>query len=330
MEVHIHQVHGLRNDLLLVLSRSEIEDVLLHVAHRDRLMELPGLTRHRKPTEEEREENRRCKVPMEEHLKQLGLLDDTGKPLRRVIAVGNRNLGNNHGFVAWQSDQLPKLFHIQGDLLNYPAYSCLVVERSGRLSVQNLRFDNESAMNDIAWATFGQWVLHGGRGVAIEDIIDQFYDIRHVLAFDTNRDEGKKIEAGIFRDYPDQFRENALNALRQGVPRSRYFHNAIGLSAENVIILQREGTIEEVAYWLCGAGAEDGVILDNGGSVACWAWWGGEFKKDEKGEFSKIPHGGFIFTALDYRPPATSIIAFVLKGPAQTNLPGGSVSYTVL
>jgi hypothetical protein len=94
-------------------------------------------------------------------------------------------------------------------------------------------------------------------------------------------------------------------------------HNCIGLSNESIFILQREGTPEEVANFLREAGAEDGIILDNGGSVACWAWW-------------LYPRGGFLFSAPDFRPPASSILAFVLKGPVGVNLPGGSVAYTIV
>jgi hypothetical protein len=329
MEVRVHRSVGLRNDLLVVLEASEIAEVRLGIANRNRLLELPGLTRHRGATEGEQEENRKCKMPLEEHLERLGLVDGEGRPRRRVIAVGNRNLGNNHGFVAWQRDREPRSFHVRGDPLDWPGYSCLVADRRGRLSIGNLRVaagsdrvesadDGADLSDEIQWATFGQWVLRGGRVVGIEEITDQFYDIRHVLAFDTSRPEGKKIEAEIFAGYPERFRENALKALLQdGVPRSRYLHNCIGLSDDRIFILQREGTIEEMGHWLKEAGAEDGIILDNGGSVACWAW-------------CVYPNGGFIFAAPDYRPPATSIIAFVLKGPVRTNLPGGSVSYTVL
>jgi hypothetical protein len=71
-----------------------------------------------------------------------------------------------------------------------------------------------------------------------------------------------------------------------------------------------------VAHWLAEAGADDALILDNGRSVACWAWW-------------IYQDGGFLFTAPDYRPPATSVLAFVLRGAVRADLPGGSVSYTV-
>ena len=101
------------------------------------------------------------------------------------------------------------------------------------------------------------------------------------------------------------------------MPRNRFLQNALGLCKENLYIFQREGTIEEIGHWLKEAGAKDGIILDNGGSVFCWAWWG-------------YPKGGYIFTAPDFRPPSSAVIALVLKGPARTDLPGGSVSFSVV
>lgn len=326
MEVKIRKTPGEANDLLAVIPRGEIEEVLLSIPERDKLMQQAGLPRHRDRKAGEKEKNAACKVPMDEHLKRLSVLDERGVPRRRVMAIGNRNLGNNHGFVAWQNDKRPKFFHIREDPLNYPSYSCLVSDYENRLSIRDIRCANQhvSCADDgtdmadqIRWATFGQCVLRAGIVVNIEDIIDQFYDIRHILAYDTNRPEGKEIAEGIFEEYPNGFREQALRALNElGVPRNRYLHNALGLSKENVYILQREGTPEEIAGWLRDAGAEDGIILDNGGSVACWAWWPG-------------PKGDFIFAAPDYRPPSSSILAFVLKGPVHTKLPGGSVAYAI-
>jgi hypothetical protein len=90
----------------------------------------------------------------------------------------------------------------------------------------------------------------------------------------------------------------------------------IGCAPAAVTIVQREGTIEEVAHALVQAGAEDGLVLDNGGSVACWVWWANDYK------------GGLVSPTVDYRPPASSILAFRLT--ARPDVPGGSVSYTVL
>ncbi len=329
MHIYLNQQPGFRNDLLVIIPLVDVEAAVMHISHRERLTEQPGLTRHRALTREEREANRACKIPFEEHLTSLGLLDERGRPLRPVIAVGNRNLGNNHGVVAWQGEETPPLFRIHGDPLNLPAYSCLVAQRNGLVEICDLQFpenglrvhgvdEDRDRTDHVAWAAYGQRILRRGQVVKIEEIIDQFYDIRHVLALDPARPEGERIATDLYKNYPDVFRANVLRAWRDlGVPRSRYLHNCIGLSRESVFILQREGTIEEVAHWLREAGAEDGIILDNGGSVACWAWW-------------IYPHGGFLFSAPDFRPPASSIIAFVLRGPTTVKAPGGSVGYTIV
>ena len=341
MKIQLHRSPGQRNDLLVTLDRNEIHAVQLHIANPDRLAELPGLTRHRDQTKEEKEANKNCKVHVNSHLDDLGLWGPNA--IRPVIAVGNRNLGNNNGFVAWQAEASRQFFHITGDPLSYPSYSCLVCDKAGALSIQKLCFDVNSRRvlsgdldltPTIQWASYGQQVLNSGRIVDVEEIIGEFDDIRHVLAYDPkqvnpNRDDPKKwyyknypdgqsIANAIYEGYPDAFAENARKALRDGVPRARYLQNALGLSEQNVFILQREGTVEEVGQWLCDAGADDGLIFDNGGSVFTWAW------------FVNAPLGGFLFSAPDFRPNSSAVLALILKGPCRTDLPSGSVSPTVL
>ena len=133
----------------------------------------------------------------------------------------------------------------------------------------------------------------------------------------TRREAGERVRQEIYDGYPATFAANVQRAWRaRGVPRARYVHNAVGVNAVEVIVVQREGTIEEIGQALVDAGAEDGVILDNGGSVACWVWWANEYR------------GGIISPTVDYRPPGTSAIVFELKGPVNVEMPGGSVSYS--
>ncbi len=329
MRLEINRLEGLRNDLLLRLERSEIDGARLSVAHRERLMALPGMPRHRTATPQEDQAVAGCKISLQDHLQGLGIVDPAGKSQRRAIAIGNRNLGMNHGHVAWQRSATPRLFHVLEDPCDYPAYSCLTAWRNGALSIEDLRFDfagdqvydagdGRDLSGDIEWATFGQCVLRRGSVVRIEEIAHQFYDFRHVLAFDPLSKEGEQVRLDLYSGYPRAFRENTRRAWQQrGAPRARYYHNAIGFSTEALFVLQREGTIEEIADGLKTAGAEDGLILDNGGSVACWVWWANSYA------------GGIVSPTVDYRPVGSSAIAFLLKGPARVDLPGGSVSYTV-
>jgi hypothetical protein len=331
MEIRLSKTHGLRNDLLIVLRKSEIENAFLHIANRDRFMKLRGLLRHVPEQDpDERRQVNECKVAVEEHLRALSdggrqLLSADGKPKRRIVVIGSRNVGNNHGFVAWQKDENPKFFHVRGDPLNYPSYSCLTRFQDGHLEVLALRFEkdrvfegNREVTDSITWCVYANQVLRDGKVVNIEEIIDQFYDNRHILAFDRSSQKGLEIETMIYEGYPGRFRANALKAWRDlGVPRNRFLHNCLGLSDDSVFILQREGTIEEVAHALQLAGARDGLILDNGGSVFCWTWW-------------IYPDGGFLFTAPDFRPNGSAVLAFVLNGPANNDLPSGSVSFSIL
>jgi hypothetical protein len=287
------------------------------------------MPRHRAATAEEQQGIAAAKIPIEDHLRQLSIIDAAGKSQRRAVAISNRNLGTNHGHVGWQRAETPRVFRILEDPCDYLAYSCLTVWRSGRLSIEDLRVDfaeqrvhsaqdGHDLSDEIEWATFGQRVLREGRVAPIEDIAGAFYDVRHLLAFDQHLPEGERIRQQIYRDYPRKFRENVGDAWRQiGVPRARYFHNAIGLSADALVVVQREGTVEEIGAALQAAGAADGIILDNGGSVACWVWW------------ANLYAGGIISPTVDYRPPGTSAIAFVLKGPVNVDVPGGSVSHSV-
>lgn len=327
MRLVIDRAEGLRNDLLLTIARDEIDATLLSVVNRDRLLRLPGIPRHRDATPDEARAFAEAKQPIDAHLRALGVIDAQGRAVRRAVAVSNRNLGANHGALAWQRNETPRVFRVLEDPGDYAAYSCLTCWRDGTLSIEDLRFDIEAGRvadahdgldlsDDLEWATFGQRVLRDRAITRVDDIIDQFYDVRHVFAFDPRREEGEAVRRAIYDGYPRTFREHVRRAWQSGTPRARYVHNAIGLSSEAVIIVQREGTIEEVAAALVAAGANDGVILDNGGSVACWAWWVNDYA------------GGLISPTVDFRPPGTSAIAFVLKGPLKIDLPGGSVSYS--
>ncbi|MEO7272812.1 MAG: hypothetical protein ABIX28_18730 [Vicinamibacterales bacterium] len=326
MKLEITRLEGRRNDLLLRLERGEIDAALLSVANRDRLRALPGMVRHREATVDEQQGLAAAKVTIEEHLRALGVTDAAGRARLRAVAISNRNLGTNQGHLAWQRQASPRAFRISDDR-SAGARPCLVSRPGGRVSIETLRFeverdrlfraaDGEELGDEIEWATSGQQVLRAGRIASFEDLSGEFYDARHLLAFDHHREAGERIREGIYRGYPDTFAAQVRGAWAAGVPRARYAHSAVGLSAEALFILQREGTVEEVGAALRDAGADDGLILDNGGSIVCWVWW------------ANLYAGGIISPTVDYRPPGTSAMAFVLKGPLNVEVPGGSVSYS--
>jgi hypothetical protein len=132
------------------------------------------------------------------------------------------------------------------------------VWRSGALSIEDLRFDfsadrlyraadGQDLTDEIEWATFGQRVLRNGAVARIDDLLDQFYDVRHARAFDHRREEGERTRRALYDGSPATFSRNTKQAWHElGVPRARYFHNAVGLAPDAVTVVQREGTVEEV------------------------------------------------------------------------------------
>ncbi|MGQ9533309.1 MAG: hypothetical protein ACUVTQ_11005 [Desulfotomaculales bacterium] len=257
----------------------------------------------------------------EEHLKKLGLLDAGLRPQARVVAITNRNLGNNYGFMAWHR-QWPRPFFLRGEPADRRSYAIVCWSREKALTIRRVTFaeervrssDGSDLTDEMHWCASGQQILRDGEIVPVEELFADFYDARHVLALDPLRPDGQRgleevygrTGAFDFEGFAGRVREK----WQAGFPRSRYFHNCLGLSRNSVLILQKEGTPEELARELQRLGAQDALILDNGGSVGCWAWW-------------VYPSGGFIFTAPGYRPKASAVIAIVLKGPAATSpLPG--------
>ena len=230
-------------------------------------MALPGMPRHRDATDDEARGIADAKLPIEVHLERLGVVDGEGRARRRAVAISNRNLGTNHGHVAWQRGERPRLFRIHEDPILSRVASFLTVRSGGGIAIEELEIDpaqdrlldrdGRDASDRIEWATVGQRVLRAGRVTPIEEIAADFYDVRHVLAFDPRREAGERIRQEIYAGYPATFAANVQRAWRErGVPRARYVHNAVGVNANEVIVVQREGTIEEIGQALVDAGAD--------------------------------------------------------------------------
>jgi len=378
MEVRILMQHGVAYELVLSIPKEELEQCLLSMPGWEELVNSYGYIRHRLldmpdglelPASQDPRTGqwlrgdrgiKRYKVPPEQHLEPavgieggsavhgLNLVDGYGCPTRRLILIGNRNLGNNPGFVAWHSEKSPQLFHLKGEKVENRTFTMLTSWKDGDLSIEPITFKPDGGSykpylppghprkeETIAWCTYGQQVLRKGKIVPIEESIDQFYDIRHVLWFPLHPiGEGRCSVAEeefmkIYENYPEAFHENTLRELKSGRPRSRYLHNAVGIASDRIIILQRHGTPEEIGQWLREEGAEDGLILDNGGSVFTWAWWA--YKDTIRVEEKVIIRtGNVIFSSPDWRPPTISLIAFVLRGPARHVEPPGTIAMAMV
>ena len=140
MRLEITRTEGLRNDLVLQIDRSEIQDALLSVANRERLLQLPGIPRHRAATVEEAADLAAARMPLDDHLRQLDVAGPNRAP-RRAVVVSNRNLGTNHGHVAWQRNQKPRAFRVTRRWADSSSRSCLCWLRYGTLAITSLRFD---------------------------------------------------------------------------------------------------------------------------------------------------------------------------------------------
>ena len=118
MRLEITRLEGLRNDLLLRVERAEIEATVLSVANRDRLMSLPGIPRHRAATASEKRRFAAATWPLTITSPPGDGVDGSGPARKRAIAISNRNLGANHGHLAWQRDASPRILHVLDDPLD--------------------------------------------------------------------------------------------------------------------------------------------------------------------------------------------------------------------
>ena len=266
MKLEITRLEGRRNDLLLRVERTEIDAALLSVANRAALMALPGMLRHRTATAAEEQGIAGCKITIEEHLRRARRDRRADSRARRgrsrsATATSARTRDMSPG----SGRRRRAIFRILEDPCSYPSHSCLTVWRDGGLSIEDLRFDFDAdhvrpsrddapSSGEIEWATFGQRVLRDGRVCGIDDLAGEFYDARHLLAFDHHREAGERIRQDIYRGYPASFEQNVRGAWQAGVPRARYVHNAVGLSRDALFVMQREGTIEEIGAALATPG----------------------------------------------------------------------------
>ena len=327
----------MRHEGLVFLEHREIQATRLSVPHWDGLANGDGMVRWRGRAAFEKCETalKPHKKPVEVHLRGLHLLDEQGCPTRPVLCIGNRNLGNNIGFVAWEAGPIGRLLRLQSEPLERRTYGCLCCDRDDRLSIRTLSFRKgkprsarwTDLSHELKWCASGMRILEEGRIRRVPELAEDAYDIRHLLALDGTRDADREVLQRIYGDPAgpfdfDGFKTRAIEEWRVGRARSRYFHNCIGVSGTGVVLLMAEGTPEQLAERLQSAGCEDALILDQGGSVGLWAWWVLR-AEDRAKDKSAPPRGGFLLAAPDYRPAGTSMLAFVLDGPTQASLPGG-------
>jgi len=235
--------------------------------------------------------------------------------------VSNGNLGNNFWNLAWGRDQDSHIYCLKGEPFLERAYSCFLVPQSGKPRIQKVRFNgleqvlDENGRNiseEVNWCNYGQQILREGNVVPIEEIIEEFYDVRHVLDLrdyakkgdpdgEKRMQEDMEVIRSLYLEYPEKFREKMIAGLKAGRKRGEHYHNVLGIVEKGIVVYQSKGVVEDIAKRLADKGTKDAIILDNGGSVGTYASW----ENDNK--------GGWLNKCSYFRPERISYIAFVLK-----------------
>ncbi|MBW2988119.1 hypothetical protein DRJ48_02230 [Candidatus Woesearchaeota archaeon] len=279
----------------------------------------------------DKEELRKYHWSYDTHLKHMGLIDETGKPTKTAIVIGNRDLGNNFWHIAWERGEQEPLFYLLKEPITKRIYHCFVVWEHGVLGIEEFRFDSEHRVyrartgievsDTVDWLVSGKPLVIEGQPLNLGDprVVEQFYDIRHVIHFnyktqltyiqglskipELNRPglTDMRILEYIYANYPEEFGERAIEVLNSPETKpARYYFNAVGLSDRELIICQKFASLEELANFMIEKlGVKRAIVLDEGGSVATWASYHG-------------PDGGFENVSSYFRPSALSLIGFEL------------------
>ena len=243
---------------------------------------------------------------------------------RRAVAITNRNLGTNHGHVAWQRTLTPKIFHIREDPLDEPAYPCFVVWRDGGVAIADLRFDvgagrvvdardGRDVGDEIEWATSGQRVLRGGQVARVDDIADRL--TTSGMYWRSITIERKASESGVI-----------IATTRERSATTSGARGTISASPARATFTTRSDS-RATRWWSSSARGRSRRSARRSGprvqmTGSSWTTAGAS----PAGCGGPTYAGGLVSPTVDYRPPGTSAIAFVLKGPARVDPPGGSVA----
>jgi len=311
---------GKENDFFMQIGFEEIEKVLLSISYRRfnnresgvvRISDCPEGYRKIRNTElrgafsENKEDARLYHRDINWHMNHLKI--DNKKDF---FLVSNGNLGNNFWNLSWESDKNSQLYCLEGEDFTKRVYSCFIVPKKGSLKIQNVRFneledildENENNICDeVEWCSYGQRIVRENRIVLIEEIIEEFCDVRHIFDLDDRKEKDKRILGQFYVDYPQKYKKKMLKELKAGRKRGEHYHNVLGIMDENLIICHSKGIVEDIAKKLVDKGIKEAIILDNGGSVGLYASW----LNDNT--------GGWLNTCSYFRPERISYMGFVLK-----------------
>ena len=209
-----------------------------------------------------------------------------------------------------------------GSLATGRVYTCMVYKQGNAPEIRRLRFDfnhdlysealDEKLSDKVDWAASGKPIVVNREPVDIYKELPQFYDIAHVVQIsdrtvtgsenDKERNRDFAIAAEVFKNYPWEFKKRFTELLGKGFPRASYYFDVVGVSDSRLMVLNMQGTIEDVARYAISKGMKEGIIVDEGGSLATWAWYHGD-------------RGGFENVSMYFRPSAISTFGILLAAP---------------
>jgi len=146
----------------------------------------------------------------------------------------------------------------------------------------------------------------------VSEMADPF-TIGHLVAIDRRTTKGKVALTQLYTASPASVRDHRDLRLPRNPTTSTMPSR---FSADRLVILQREGTIEEIAACTERGGCRrTSILLDNAGQVFCWAWWVTD---------PRVPS-----TGADFRESSSALLALWLARAGADALPSGSLSYTL-
>ncbi|MBI2140134.1 hypothetical protein HYU14_04365 [Candidatus Woesearchaeota archaeon] len=205
------------------------------------------------------------------------------------------------------------------------SYRCLTIPTEGNPTIQNLKFDEkqdvyssdlETKLSDsILWAVSGKELVTHGIAMDPMDILEQYCgDPAHIIPVSrqkpvtpaesgiSDRPREKPLLEKLFEGYPLNFKENCLTHAKGLIGAAKYYFDVVGVDGTSLMILHKYGTLKEVGDEAVRRGMTDGIVVDEGGSIALWAWHHG-------------PNGGYENVSSYFRPSAISLFGIILKNP---------------
>jgi len=244
-----------------------------------------------------------------------------------VLAIGNGNLLSNLGIVGYikgtDSTRFLKTAWEDKRITNgwqYTCFHCSKNPKTGKAGIEKVSFQDGKPTPDLNhdWIASGQPILWNGIVSNPEDLIAETYDFRHIYqlratvgSHKETKDAYEKIQEymsfwmDVFQD-GNLTQEMAAQKLKREAYRKafsiecRYLQNALGVDRSgNLYVVQKHGTMRDIAQTLKQMGAERAILLDQGGSV-------GVFYQSPK----YCKEGDFITRSRDLRPTRLCILVF--------------------